>query len=115
MLVTSIFSFSHVFDPSQNSFNFSVIFILSSENAFDMDQSNFFSFGKELKAIKERLKRINLFSIYHIIEFKNKFITWLFFYQPFNLIIHEFLEEYAQKTSSRNKTPQFFFSEKNLL
>ena len=49
MLITSIFSFTrYVFYPSKNKFNFSVAFILSAENAFNLDQSKILSFGKEL-------------------------------------------------------------------
>ena len=50
MLETSIFSFS---SHQETNFNFSVAFILSSANAFNLDQSNILSFGKELN---EKLK-----------------------------------------------------------
>ena len=50
MLVTSIFSFSHnVFHQSQTEICFKVSFILSSANAFNLDQSKNLSFGKVLK------------------------------------------------------------------
>ena len=56
MLVTSSFSFSHnVFSPPFPPppliffFNFLFIFIWSSENTFNLDQSKFLSFGKELR------------------------------------------------------------------
>ena len=50
MLVSSIFSFSHnVFYHFQKKFNFSVTFILSSANAFYLDQSKILLFGTELK------------------------------------------------------------------
>ena len=52
MLVTSIFSFTHnVFYPLKTNFNFSVTFILSSANAFNLDLTKILSFGKELDVI----------------------------------------------------------------
>ena len=49
MLVISVFSFSHnVFNPSKKEFLFSVTFILSSANDFNLDQSKNLSLGKEL-------------------------------------------------------------------
>ena len=49
MLVTSIFSFSHsVFYLSPYNFNFSVSFILSSANAFNLGWSKILLFGKQL-------------------------------------------------------------------
>ena len=49
ILVTNFFSFSHnVFYPSQNIFQFSRTFILSSVNAFNLDQSKNLRIGKEL-------------------------------------------------------------------
>ena len=58
MLVTSIFSFSHnVFYPSQNRFQFSFTFILSSANAFNLDQSENMLFGIELKVALQILGR----------------------------------------------------------
>ena len=47
MLVTSIFSFSHIVFLKTN-FKFSVTFISSSANAFNLDQSEILSFCKEL-------------------------------------------------------------------
>ena len=56
MLVTSIFSFSYnVFHTSQQDFNFSLIFILLSANAFNLDKSKNVSCGKELKNQAELL------------------------------------------------------------
>ena len=50
MLVTSIFSFSSMFSTLlEKELVFSVIFILLSANAFNLDQSKILSFGKELK------------------------------------------------------------------
>ena len=53
MLVTSIFSFSHIvfypFYPLRHKFQFWVTFILSSANAFNLDQSKTLLFDKELK------------------------------------------------------------------
>ena len=49
MLVSSIFSFSHnVSTLSKSIFNFFVAFILSSANAFNLDQSENLLCGKEL-------------------------------------------------------------------
>ena len=51
MLVTSIFSFSHnIFYPSQFQFQFlsHIFFFFSSANAFNLDQSKYLLFGKEL-------------------------------------------------------------------
>ena len=50
MLVTNIFYVSYNgFYPSQTNFNFLFTFILSSANAFNLDQTKNLSFGKELK------------------------------------------------------------------
>ena len=51
MLVTSIFSFSHhVFYPYQIKFQFfKYIYFVMYENAFNLDQSKIWSFGKEHK------------------------------------------------------------------
>ena len=53
MLVTSIFFFSHnLFYSSQNKFHFfQSHFILSSANAFNLDQSKISSFGEELELL----------------------------------------------------------------
>ena len=49
IVVTSISPFPTMFSPlSKTNFKFSITFILSSANAFNFDQSKFFSFGKEL-------------------------------------------------------------------
>ena len=48
MLVTSILSLSHVFYLSQNKFQFLVFFILSSANAFNVDQTKILLFNKGL-------------------------------------------------------------------
>ena len=51
MLGTCIFSFSHiVFYSSKNKFQFFIHILLSSANAFNFDQFNILSFGKELNA-----------------------------------------------------------------
>ena len=51
MLVTSIFSLPHnVCVLSKRNFNFSVTFILSPANAFELDQSKILLFCKELKS-----------------------------------------------------------------
>ena len=49
MLVTSIFSFSHMFSMHpKKEFCFQVTFILLSANAFNLDKFKILSFGKEL-------------------------------------------------------------------
>ena len=54
-----LFSFSHnVFYPSKNNFNSSVSFILSSANAFNLDQFRILSFGKELNSIMSTITQI---------------------------------------------------------
>ena len=59
MLVTSIFYFSHnVFCPSQTNFKFSITFILSFVNAFNLDQSKILLFGKELRMVGEYQPRL---------------------------------------------------------
>ena len=59
MLVTSIFSFSHnVSYPSQNKFQISAKFDLLSANASNLDQSKYFSFGKEL-TLYDTIPRLN--------------------------------------------------------
>ena len=61
MLVTSIFSFSNnIFYSSQPQFQFLSHIILSSVNTLNLDQSNFFSFCKELNSITVVLCRIVL-------------------------------------------------------
>ena len=61
MLVTSIFSFSHnVFYPvGESEIIISIIFIMSSANAFILDHSKFPLFGKELKEFNFADKRLN--------------------------------------------------------
>ena len=55
MLVASILSSSHnVFYPLQNEFQFLITIILSSANAFNLDQSKNLSFGKELNDNAEK-------------------------------------------------------------
>ena len=52
LLGTSIFSFSHNVSTLSNSqVKGSVTFILSSANAFNLDQSKILSFGKELNPL----------------------------------------------------------------
>ena len=49
MLVTSIFAFSHnVFNPYKDNIIILRTLILSSANAFDLEQSKILSIGKEL-------------------------------------------------------------------
>ena len=56
MLVTSIFSFfHHVFTIPYTNFNFWATFILSLQNAFDLNNYKIFSLGKE-------------FTLYHTIQ-----------------------------------------------
>ena len=51
MLVTSIFSFSHMFSTQSKTKTFIwAMFILSSVNAFNFDLSKILFFGKELTA-----------------------------------------------------------------
>ena len=69
MLVTSIFSFSHsVFFLSQANFNFSVTFILSSANAFNLDQFKNLLFGKELKELtsEKKIYKVKLEKLHYI-------------------------------------------------
>ena len=52
MLVTSILSFSHsVFYPSKTNFNLSVTFMLLSASAFNLYQSKYLLFGKDLNLV----------------------------------------------------------------
>ena len=57
MLVTSIFSFfpHNVFHPFQTNFNFSIAFILSSVNAFNLEQSINLSSGNGLRELQPTL------------------------------------------------------------
>ena len=49
MLVTSIYPFPTMFSTfHKTNFKFSVTFILSSANAFDLDKPKILSFGKEI-------------------------------------------------------------------
>ena len=58
MLETSIFSLFHnVFDPSQAKLQFLFTFIVSSANAFNVDQSKILLFGKELKQVENIVEK----------------------------------------------------------
>ena len=71
MLVTSIFSFSNnVFYPSQNKFQFSAKFNLSSANAFNLDQSKNLSLGKELMHLQTVLTHAFADNLLHVIDNK---------------------------------------------
>ena len=65
MLVTSIFSFSHILYLPKTNFNLAVTVILPSADAFNMDQSEILSCGKELIEFQ-----IVVYKLYHLEEAK---------------------------------------------
>ena len=68
MLVTNILSFSHnVFNPIKDKIFILANSVLSSANAFNLDQSNILLFGKELTFPKQALN----FTCLHYKSFEN--------------------------------------------